>query len=109
MSDEFTYVKEAESYQLPEYTTAFLLAKDISLRFRGLHSSTISHTVESSASAQFSGSYGPFSASASYSQGHHSSHLKVSSLSDGLHIDIPGAQIIGYYTSVLPKFPIAKI
>ena len=105
MSNEIRYVTLAKDCLLPEYTTAFLLAKDLSLKFRGADSNTTSHAVQMSASAHLKGSYGPFSASASFSYGHQSSNLKVSSLSDGLQIDIPGAQIIGYYTSVLPKFP----
>ena len=103
--DELKYIKEAEKSQLPEYTTGFLLAKDISMKFRGVDSSTSSHAVQESASASLSGGFGPFGASASYSHGHESSNLKVSSTSNGLQIDIPGAQIIGYYTSVLPQFP----
>ena len=99
------YVTAAEKTQLPEYTTGFLLAKEISMKFRGVDSSTSSHAVQESASASLSGGYGPFSAKASFSYGHQSSNLKVSSTSDGLQINIPGAQIIGYYTSVLPRFP----
>ena len=106
MPDESNYIKKAENYQLPEYTTGFLLAKDISMHFQGVDSITTSHAVQESASARLSGSYGPFSASASFSYGHSSSNLQVSSQANGLQIDIPGAQIIGYYTSVLPKFPL---
>ena len=106
MQDEQAYVNEAMKDQLPEYTTGFLLAKDISMRFRGVDSATTSHAIQESASSHISGSYGPFSASASFSYGHKSSNLKVSSQADGFQIDIPGAQIIGYFTSVLPKFPL---
>ena len=105
MKDENSYVNEAIKYQLPEYTTAFLLAKDISMRFRGIDSNTTSYAIQESASGRLSGSYGPFSASASFSYGHKSNNLKVSSQPDGFQIDIPGAQIIGYCTAVLPKFP----
>lgn len=105
MDKEAEYIKKAEKYQLPEYTTGFLLAKDISMHFQGIDTSAVSHAVQESASARLSGSYGPFSASASFSYGHESSNLQVSSQADGLQIDIPGAQVIGYYTSVLPKFP----
>lgn len=92
-------------YQLPEYTTGFLLAKDVSMSFRGVSSNVTSHAMQTSTSGSFSVGVGPFSASASSSYSHQSSHLRVSSLSDGLQIDIPGAQLIGYFTSVLPKFP----
>ena len=99
------YVSAAENTQLPEYTTGFLLAKEISMKFRGVDSFTSSRALQESASASLSGHYGPFRASSSFSYGHQSSNLKVSSSSDGLQIDIPGAQIIGYYTSVFPRFP----
>lgn len=105
MTDESDFVKVANKYQLPEYTTAFLLAKDVRLIFRGIDASTSSLALKESALSQFGGSYGPFSAASSFSHGHVSSDLEVSSQSDGLHIDIPGAQIVGFYTSVLPRFP----
>lgn len=100
-----TFVNEAEKYQLPEYTTGFLLAKNISIKFRGIDSSMTYYALQQSASASLSGGFGCFSVSASFDYGHSYTNLKVSSTSDGLQIDIPGAQIIGYYTSVLPKFP----
>ena len=92
-------------YLLPEYTTGFLLAKDVSMTFRGVESSTSSEALKQSASGSLSFGYGPFSISPSVSHGHSSSHLQVSSESDGLHIEIPGAQIIGYFTGVVDKFP----
>lgn len=109
--DESEYVQTANStsqsqrYLLPEYTTGFLLAKDVSLTFRGLNSSHSRHAVQLSTTGSFYAGFGPFVASSSFSYAHASSHLRVYSVSNGLHIDIPGAQIIGYYTSVLPKFP----
>lgn len=104
-SDESSYIEEALKCDLPEYTTGFLLAKDVSMSFRGVHSKTISHAMKTSTAGSFSIGVGPFSAAASGSHGHESSHLAVSSHSDGLQINIPGAQIIGYFTSVLPEFP----
>lgn len=107
MINEQDYIAKVNKghYQLPEYTTGFLLAKDVSMSFRGVDSSTVSHALKESASAKLSVGYGPFKASGSFGYGHQSSSLKVSSQSYGLKIDIPGAQIIGYYTSVLPEFP----
>lgn len=94
-----------KEYSLPEYTTGFLLAKDITMTFRGIKTSATSHAVHQSASGMLAGSYGPFSASSSSSFGGDSSNLRVSSRSDGLHMEIPGAQVIGYYTSVMDRFP----
>ena len=62
MKDEKSYMNETMKYQLPEYGTAFLLAKQILMRFRGVDSKTTSHAIQESASAHLSGSYGPFSA-----------------------------------------------
>lgn len=104
MTDESAFVNVASKYQLPEYTTAFLLAKDVSMIFRGIDASTSSLVLKQSALSHFSGSYGPFSAAPSFSAGHTASNLQVSSQSDGLHVDIPGAQVIGYYTAVLPSW-----
>ena len=100
---ELDYVKAAEKTQLPEYTTGFLLAKDISMKFRGVDSSTSSQAVQESSSASLSGHLGPFSASASYSYGHQTSNLRVSSTSDGLQIDIPGAQC-NVFTSCIMSY-----
>ena len=75
------------------------------MNFRGAESNTTRHALSESSSARLQGGYGPFNVGGSFSYGRKSSNLKVSSLSDGLQISIPGAQIIGYYTSVLPKFP----
>ena len=106
MLNESEYVNAALKTQLPEYTTGFLLAKDVSMRFRGVSNNATSHALQESASGTFSGGFGPFSVSSSFSYGHVSTKVHVSAQSNGLQIDIPGAQIIGYYTSVLPKFPV---
>ncbi len=105
MLKESDYVNAAINTQLPEYTTGFLLAKDVSMRFRGISNNATSHALQESASTRMSFRYGPFTSSTSFNYGHDSSKVHVSAQSNGLQIDIPGAQIIGYYTSVLPKFP----
>ncbi len=105
MLNESDYVNAALETQLPEYTTGFLLAKDVSMRFRGVSNNATSHALQESASGTFSGGFGPFSVSSSFSYGHVSNNVQVSSESDGLQITMPGAQVIGYYVSVLPEFP----
>lgn len=107
MMAENDYVQAAssKSYQLPEYTTGFLLAKDVKMQFSGVDSATASHAIQQSAAGSLSFSLGPFKAKGSFSAGHKSSSLKVSTSANSLQIEVPGAQIIGYYTSVLPKFP----
>ena len=96
---------EKDNYILPEFASAFLLAKDIVMEFTGVESSTKSHTLEQSASGKLSGNYLCFSASASFDYGSSESSLQTESTANGLKIKIPGAQIVGYYTTLLPCFP----
>ena len=94
------------TYLLPQYATAFLLAKDVSLEFSGMSASVQASSLSEAASASVKASYGPYHASASFSYANQRSHMKAESTSDGLRITIPGAQIIGYYTDIIPKFPV---
>ena len=99
-------LKENEKkFMLPEFASAFLLAKDVELEFSGIDTSTRSHAVEQSASGKLSGNYLCFSASASADYGRRDSNLQIESTVDGLKIKIPGAQLIGYYSTLLPCFP----
>ena len=93
------------TYLLPQYTTAFLLAKDVSMEFIKMTSDLRSSALSESAAASVSGHYGPFHASASFSYGHQRSSMQASTTADGLRITIPGAQIIGYYVTIPRKFP----
>ena len=92
-------------YLLPEYCTAFLLAKDVYLEFSGMSSDDVEDATRTAGNGHFSGSYGPFSAGETLQYNHQTHYTQASSASNGLNIKIPGAQIIGYYTSVIPKFP----
>ena len=93
------------SYLLPEYATGFLLAREIDLEFSGIDASTASHMVQTSIQSSLSIGIGPFSASASYGENHQKSSFQAKRTADGLKISIPGAQIIGYFTEIVPKFP----
>lgn len=95
-------------YLLPQYASAFLLAKDIKMEFKGTSTSVTRTALQESASATLSGSYGPFSASASFGYGHQHTNLQCGSTTTGMVIKIPGAQIIGYYAQVVPKFPASQ-
>ena len=108
-----TVTEPGANYLLPEYVTGLLLSRNINLEFKGISASQSVHAVHtaSSTSYSFGGSYGCgfWSASASVSGSHQSSRsmktFSAESTSDGLRISIPGAQIVGYYTQVVPKFP----
>lgn len=92
-------------YLLPEYTTGFLLARNIEIEFRGLDSSVVSHAMQSSVHDSSGGGFLFFSWSSSVSKSKQKSHTAISKTADGMSIKIPGAQIIGYYTQKLPEFP----
>ena len=102
---EGEFVNRAKDYLLPEYTTGFLLAKDVRMSFRGLSATAHSYAVHQSLTGAFSGRYGPFHARSILGRRRKLSSLKLSTESETLHIEVPGAQIIGYFTSVVAKFP----
>ena len=92
-------------YLLPEYVTSFVLARDVKLQFSGLDSSTANHFMHMTAGASLSASYDMFSLSASVGIGKMKQSVTADRTANGMIINIPGAQIIGYYTQALPQFP----
>ncbi len=91
-------------YILPEFANAFLLAKDIEMEFVGVDAKSRSYALEQSAKGQLSGSLGCFSVSSS-SFDYTETRMEAESTVNGLKIKVPGAQIIGYFTTILPCFP----
>ena len=75
------------------------------MEFSGIDNSAQGSALKTSASAQMSGHFGPFSASSSFNYGHSKVKMSAETTADGLKIRIPGAQVIGYYTTILPCFP----
>lgn len=92
-------------YLLPEYVTSFLLARNVKLQFSGLDSSSVSHAMQMMAGGSISGSYDMFSLSASVGIGKEKQSTTADRTANGMIINIPGAQVIGYYTQVLTQFP----
>ena len=94
---------------MPEYVTSFLLARNVRLEFSGMDTNTVSTAIQASlgvgANAGIKG-YNMFGGI----NGHHSVNYgrrwaNTHSKTDGMVIEIPGAQIIAYYTNVMPLFP----
>ena len=81
------------------------LPKDISLEYRGVDATTVNQAIKASAAATSGAGYGPFKGSASMTASGEVSSVQAESTADGLRIKIPGAQIIGYYANIIPKFP----
>ena len=94
-----------DQYLLYQYPTAFLLAKDVTMEFSGLDADTKQSALSTSFGVSAKGGWGPFSFGGSSSTSTSSSNMRASSTADGLKIELPGAQIIGYYCDVVPKFP----
>lgn len=92
-------------YLIPEYVTSFLLARNVKLQFSGLDSSSVSHAMQMMAGGSLSGSYDMFSLSASVGIGKEKQSVTADRTANGMIINIPGAQVIGYYTQVVPQFP----
>ena len=95
-------------YKLPEYTTGFLLARKVELEFSGLDSQTVTSTMSEMSHKSGGGGFFCFHASASETKTKQTSHVQVQRTANGMKISIPGAQIIGYYTEVLPRFPLTQ-
>ena len=108
--DSFIGKLSEDTYLLPEYVTGLLLSQNINLEFVGISASQSVHAVHSASSSSYSlsGGFGPWKASVSYgrSSSNYQKTFKAESTSSGMRISIPGAQIIGYYTQVMPKFPL---
>ena len=104
---EETFFKEVakQNYLLYQYPTAFLMAKEVTMEFSGLDASTKQSALSASVGVAAKGSYGPFTFGGSTSTAGSHSSMKASSTANGLKIDIPGAQLIGYYCDVVPEFP----
>ena len=92
-------------YLLYQYPTAFLLARDITMDFIGLSNEAKLAALISSSGPSFQGNYGPISFGGSVSASGSYNHMQVLSTPNGVKVYIPGAQIIGYYCDVIPKFP----
>ena len=97
--------KHKNIYLMPEYVTSFLLARNVKLQFSGLDSSSVSKAMQMVAGASITGSYKMFSFAASVGIQKGKQSVTADRTANGMVIHIPGAQIIGYYTQVMPQFP----
>ena len=97
------------NYLLPEYVTGLLLSRNVNIELTGIDQSNAGHAIYTASRSSFSGggSFGFWRArvSASFSNSRSSRTYSMEASSNGLRISLPGAQVIGYYTQVMPKFP----
>ncbi len=96
---------QGRSYLFPEYVSSFLLARNIKLEFSGVDANSVSHGMQMMAGGSLSASYDMFTLGASVGIGKTKQSVNADRTTNGMIISIPGAQVIGYYTNVLPRFP----
>ena len=85
------------------------MSRNVVVEYKGIDAATAGHAVyrASKFSVSAKANFGLWKArvSGGYQNSRSSRTYSMESTSDGLRISIPGAQIIGYYTRVVPKFP----
>ena len=105
--------KDDNIYMMPEYVTSFLLARHVKLQFSGLDSNSVSkamqfmtsHSGSASGTTVLKGVPLVFSVKGGVGLNIGWKSMTAHRTANGMAIEIPGAQIIGYYTQVMPQFP----
>ena len=92
-------------HTLPQYVTGLLLCRNLALEFSGVDQETKASFVRTSLSVGLSVSYGPFELSSGVTHAKQKSSFEATTTASGLRVRIPGVQLVGYYTEVIPKFP----
>ena len=93
-------------YRLPEYVTSFLLAKEIELELSNINENTARTYLDYSIKGRGEGNFLFFGFKGSVTSQGSTSRTRFYRTANGMKIKVPGAQVIGYYTQKLPKFPV---
>ncbi len=114
----FHQVAESGRYLMPQFTSSIILATDVSLFFPGLgswrneqndidnHTNAIINMLMKYAYAPtLEGGYGPFTLAPKGGSRKSNHNFRVERKSGGMLLRVPGAQLIGFISSVVPKFP----
>ena len=96
---------KAGYYRIPQYITGLLLCRNLDMEISGLDQQSSRSVVSTSMNAALNVGYGPFSLSSDFSRSSQRASFQASSTATGLQIKVPGTQVIGYYTEIVPKFP----
>ncbi|RTE76712.1 hypothetical protein BHE90_008799 [Fusarium euwallaceae] len=101
--------KGLEKYSyFPSYPTAFIVASNVELEFRG-DTTNLEEAIESSSfDANLKVGYGPFSLGASHKQDSSSSKTKMETTATGTRISLEAPAIIGWVSTMLPPLPRSK-
>ena len=101
---------------MPQYTTSFILANDIKIFFPGLGTvndsdsdnetnNAINTLMRYAYAPNLEGGYGPFSFVPAEGTKQDVHNFQVERINGGIQLSIPGAQIIAYVSTVIPRFP----
>lgn len=115
-SRHFHKVVRNGQYLMPQYTTSFILANEIKIFFPGLGISKDSDTDNNTNNAvnvlmryayapNLEGGYGPFSFVPPEGTKQDVHNFRVERTKGGIQLTIPGAQIVAYISTVIPRFP----
>ncbi|KAK4228622.1 hypothetical protein QBC38DRAFT_523461 [Podospora fimiseda] len=92
----------------PSYPTAFIIASNVEMEFRG-DTTHLEEAIESSSfNANLKVSYGPFKLSSSHKQDKSSAKAKMETTATGTRISLEAPCIIGWVTTMLPQLPRPK-
>ena len=103
-------------YLMPQYTTSFILANDIKIFFPGLGTvndsdidnqtnNAINTLMRYAYAPNLEGGYGPFSFVPADGTKQDMHNFRVERVNGGIQLSIPGAQIVAYVSTVIPRFP----
>ena len=92
-------------YLMPEFVSSFLLARNLKLEFHGVDQKHVSSALRTISALHVGGGFGGIGFAASVGSSKKKERLVAERTTNGLRITVPGAQILGYYTNVLPRFP----
>ena len=112
----FQEVVRNGQYLMPQYTTSFILANDIKIFFPGLGTANDSDSDNDTNNAtntlmryayapNLDGGYGPFSFVPAEGAKQDVHNFRVERINGGIQLSIPGAQIVAYISTVIPRFP----
>ena len=103
-------------YLLPQFTSALILASDVKIYFPGLGvwndtdsdeqtNNAVNILMKYTYAPNLEGGYGPFSFVPADGAINNVHSFRVERSRGGILIAVPGAQVIGYITTIISKFP----
>jgi hypothetical protein len=97
-------LKGNENAMLPLIPTAFIIAKDVTIKANFTEQDTKRFTSESSSDASWGWGWGPFSGGGTYFKNKESKDTFNSTFSNGM-LKLPGLQVVAWVSSITPPSP----